>query len=104
MKFQSAEQMLKYITDVGDLYSEKAEIYIFNYNEAGSVCTYNIDREQAAQLSNEVNNSKENYWAAFLGVGGQIWDDPTSDYYEDGCATNLDCCESLVIYDDWLAV
>lgn len=102
MKFQTAEQMLEYITKGNDLYSRQAEIYIFNYNEAGSVCAYNIDQEEAKQLAELVNNSDENYWGAFIGVGGQIWDDPTHACYEDGQMTNLDCCKSLIEIDDWV--
>lgn len=101
MKFQTAEHMLAYINQGNDLYSRQAEIYIFNYNEAGSICTYNIDQREAKRLAKLANDSDENYWGAFLGIGGRIWDDPICDCYREG-QTNLDCCESLIEIDDWV--
>lgn len=102
MKFQTAEQMLEYINKGNDLYSRQAEIYISNYNEAGSVCTYNIDQGEAKRLAKLVNDSDVNYWGAFLGVGGQIWDDQTHDCYDECQMTNLDCCKNLIEIDDWV--
>lgn len=102
MKFETAEQMLDFINDGNDLYSRRAEVYVFSYNDAGSICTYNIDQDEAKRLSKQVNDSDENYWGAFLGVGGNIWDDPTHNSYNEGQATNLDCCKSLLEYEDWV--
>lgn len=101
MKFETAEQMLDYINSNHDLYSRKAETYIFNYNEAGSVCIYSIDENEASQLAKKANDTKE-YWAAFLGMGGRIYDDRSHDCYCEGQATNLDCCASLLKYEDWV--
>ena len=101
MKFETPEQMLEFINSNHDLYSRKAETYVFNYNEAGSVCTYSIDENEAKQLAKKSKANGE-YWAAFLGIGGQIYDDPSHDCYHEGQVTNLDCCASLLQYEDWV--
>lgn len=103
MKFASAKEMLDYINDNHDLYSPTAETYVFNYNDVGSICTYSIDAEEATELAKEVaKNPDELYWGALLGPGGEIWDDTKHDCWEEGQATNLDCCESLIKCDDWI--
>lgn len=101
MRFDTPEQMLEFINAGHDLYSEKAEVYVFSYNEAGSICTYNLDPKEAADLAQEANDVGE-YWGALLGPGGQIWDDPSHECYREGQATNLDCCASLIQYNDWV--
>lgn len=102
MKFGTAKQMLDYINEGNDLYSRKAETYVFSYNDEGSVCTYILDESEAASLARQVKNSEEKYWSAFLGTGGKIWDDPRHYCYKEGQVTNLDCCEKLVEYEDWV--
>ena len=47
MRFNSAEEMLDFIDgkngDVShDLYSPKADVYVFGYNFAGSIAKYHI--------------------------------------------------------------
>lgn len=101
MRFKTPEQMLGYINDNHDLYSRKAETYIFNYNEAGSVCSYHIDEEKAKELSIKAKADGE-YWGAFLGTGGEIWDDPSHECYRNGQKTNLDRCAELLEYEDWI--
>lgn len=103
MKFESGQQMLDYINEGNDLYSKSAEIYVFCYNDAGSVATYDISAEKANELTRLVKESKtEEYWSSFLGVGGNIWDDPSHELYKDCQQTNLDCCNQLVQYTDWV--
>lgn len=102
MKFATAEQMLKFINDGNDLYSPKAEIYVFGYNEAGSIATYDIDEEEAIKLSNKAKGGNEEYWSAFLGVGGEIWDDPSHECYKEGQVSNLDRCSQLLEHEDWV--
>lgn len=90
MKFNSAEEMLEFIQDGNDLWSESAGLYVFVYNDAGSICTYNIDLTQAKELSLKAELYDE-YWSAFLGWGGSIYDEPQ----------NLELCEKLYKVDDW---
>lgn len=104
MKFNSAEEMLDYIKDDNechDLYSEKSEIYVFLYNDAGSIATYHITEKDAMELS-DLANKNDDYWGAFLGPGGEIWDDPSYENYSEGKTTNLDRCEELLEFDDWV--
>lgn len=101
MKFKTPEQMLGYINDNHDLYSRKAETYIFVYNDAGSVCTYHISEEEAKELAIKAKTDGE-YWGAFLGTGGEICDDPSHECYRNGQKTNLDCCAGLLEYEDWV--
>lgn len=61
----------------GDLYNEEQEMYVFLYNEDGAVCSYSISPEDAAVLEKKAYEANE-YWGAFLGVGGYIHDDPLS--------------------------
>lgn len=104
MKFNSAEEMLDYIKDNNechDLYSKKSEIYVFLYNDAGSIATYHITEKDAMELS-DLANKNDDYWGAFLGPGGEIWDDPSYENYSEGETTNLDRCEELLEFDDWV--
>ncbi len=107
MKFDTAQEMLDYITDYNechDLYSEKAGIYVFSYNIEGSIVTYDINKIEAKKLAKKVKNDKygEEYWSAFLGPGGKIWDDVSHECYQEGYVSNLEMCEELIEYDDWI--
>lgn len=101
MKFDNAKEMLDYINDNHDLYSRKAEKYVFNYNEDGSICTYDITEDEANELVKQAKAINE-YWGAFLGIGGKIFDDVSCGYYQDGQMSNLECCEELIRYEDWI--
>lgn len=93
MKFKTARQMFDYINDGYELYSPKAEIYVFNYNEAGSICTYDISKNEAYIIADDAkNNLGVTNWSACLGMGGSIYD----------ARLALDCCEELIKYDDWV--
>lgn len=107
MKFDTAQEMLDYIQDDNechDLYSEKAGIYVFLYNDAGSIATYDINKIEAKELAKKVKYDKygEEYWGAFLGPGGKIWDDVSHECYQEGNISNLEMCEELIEYDDWI--
>lgn len=101
LRFNTAEEMLAFINSNHDLYSRKAETYVFSYNECGSICTYEIDQDEATYLSEQCVCQNE-YWSTWLGPGGRIWDDPSHELYHIDQATNLDCCSRLIQYDDWV--
>lgn len=101
LRFNTAEEMLAFINGNHDLYSRKAETYVFNYNECGSICTYAIDPDEAIDLAEEAREMNE-YWGALLGPGGFIWDDPSHELYMQCQATNIDCCAKLIKFDDWV--
>lgn len=103
MRFKTPEQILEYINDGNDLYSPSEEIYIFSYNEVGSIVVYHITKKEATKLSEEVRNSDyEDYWSGFLGAGGDIYDPPTHECYVKGTPTNLDLCKDLIKIRDWI--
>ena len=94
MKFNSAEKILNFIQAGNDLWSPSTNVYAFVYNEEGAICTYNISCEEAVELSQQSKEHNNEYWSAFLGLGGCIYDP----------SKNLEICEQLYIADDWIIV
>lgn len=89
MTFNSAREMLDYIQDGFDLYNPETGTYVFLYNGAGSICVYSISREEAEELK-----KKEYYWGAYLGAGGNIYDDPSYEYHTEDQMNNIQWCEN----------
>lgn len=87
MKFTSEEELLDCIRTGVDLYSPSLELYMFLYNDAGAVCTYSIAHDHALELV-----QKDEYWGAYLGPGGSIYDDPEGEFENEWDA------------DDWISV
>lgn len=73
-KFSSANDMLEKIK-VNDYYNYITEEYVFTYNDRDSIAVYNIDKDEAKKLSKQAKENDE-YWGAFLGPGGYIYDEP----------------------------
>ncbi len=89
MKFNNAKEMLETLKAETDLYNKETEKYVFNYNLAGSICVYTVGAELAAHLK-----TLPEYWGANLGgMNGEIYDDPTSEYYTEDAITNMAWCE-----------
>ena len=84
--------MLNVLKDGIELYNPSKELYVFTYNDCGSVCVYNIDIDEALKLKNDTELMNE-YWGACLGVGGSIYDDPMYEWFEDGETSNRDFCQ-----------
>lgn len=101
MKFNSAQEMLNYIQGGNDLYNPRLETYVFVYSDAGSIAYYSITNEHAKELAKLAKENDE-YWGAFLGPGGRIIDDPSSDFYTDGKETNLDWCKDMYKEEGWI--
>lgn len=91
MKFESGKDMLDVVTNQCDLYSKEKEIFVFSYNENGSIAYYNIDNKSMNELRIKAEESRESV-SALLGVGGCIVDDPSYEGFEDGDYSNLDWC------------
>ena len=91
MRFESGKEMLDCIYDT-DLYNAEKEIYVFQYNEVGSIACYNISNKEAEKLRELSKENDGEYWGAFLGIGGYIYDDPEYDGFEEGDYSNLDWC------------
>ena len=74
MKFATTTEMMNELI-CHDLYSLESERYVFTYNDGGSICVYYIDKEEAIELETMARENDE-YWGAFLGVGGRVYDEP----------------------------
>lgn len=88
--FSSANNMLEKIK-VNDYYNHITEEYVFTYNDSDSIAVYNIDKDEAKKLSKQAKENDE-YWGAFLGPGGYIYDKPI----------NSEWCESHFKEDGWI--
>lgn len=90
-KFRSASSFLEKIEE-NDYYNPITEQYVFLYNDNNSIAVYsNIDEAEARKLSALANETDE-YWGAFLGVGGYIYDAPL----------NFVWCNSNFRNDGWI--
>lgn len=69
--FRTWREMYDYLTVGNDLYNPATETYVFSYNNNGALCTYSINEQKAKELSEESAEYKD-YWAGFLGIGGQV--------------------------------
>lgn len=102
MGFSSPEQMLNTILGDVDLYNKITGDYVFHYNNAGAIAVYNLTPEQAEELDKQSAENNE-YWGAFLGIGGEIWDDPEK-AAENEQECNLDYCKRVYNLDGWIDV
>lgn len=74
MTFKNGAELYDAVAET-DLYNDEKCLYVFLYNDLGSICVYDIQNEEALNLEekSKVNNE---YWGAFLGAGGAIFDEP----------------------------
>ena len=93
MTFSSGREMLDGLTDLYDLYSRDKEIYVFGYNDSGSIAYYYIDNDEMDKLLAEANKY-ETCVSGLLGPGGHIVDDPSYEYFREGDYSNLDWCNA----------
>lgn len=107
ISFASGQEMYDYITTPAagleyDLYNSELQLYVFLYNETGSICVYEgIDREEATELAKKARDKSE-YWGAFLGwKGSGIYDTP--DYEVNPPATNeaVEWCDGCFNHPAW---
>lgn len=97
-KFDSPRAMLEQIYS-GDIYCPDEELYVFQYNDIGSIACYSVSIGDAIILQENIANSDEEYWGAFLGIGGAIFDDPAYIYYDpDKHMSNEDFCSGYYKY------
>lgn len=81
ISFSSVENMVKTLQQDTDLYNIETEEYVFHYNIDGAIAVYSISSGEAMELKAKADISGE-YWGAYLGVGGTIYDDP-AEYCKD---------------------
>lgn len=79
LHFNSPEELEDMILSGNDLYNPVLEQYVFAYNINGAIAVYsNIEIDYAKELQEKAEVDDE-YWGAYLGAGGVIYDCP-SDY------------------------
>ena len=71
----SAEDMVNTLQAGMDLYNVLTQEYVFQYNTEGAIAVYSVSLEEAKELEEKSQSSGE-YWGAFLGAGGTIYDEP----------------------------
>lgn len=81
MKFSNDNELLSYLQNDGDLYSAEAEIYAFCYNDRGAIAYYNVTEKEASKLA-ALAREMNDYWGAFLGVGGRIIEPDDEENYK----------------------
>ncbi|MBR2401261.1 MAG: hypothetical protein IKB01_00640 [Lachnospiraceae bacterium] len=112
MKFQSEKEMYEYLCSGKDLYSKELGIYIFEYNDAHALCYYYLRPSEVVSLLKKREETNE-YWGAYLGIGGYILDDPEYDddehrYNESEdvralyIKPSLNFCKDTYMVEDWL--
>lgn len=97
MKFSNDNELLSYLQNSGDLYSAEAEIYAFCYNNRGAIAYYNVPKKEALRLASKAKVHNE-YWSAFLGVGGVIIEPDNYEWFDNPSDTVL---EEWIRYD-WI--
>lgn len=101
--FASADKMLAAINADKDFYNINTGDYVFNYNECGSIAVYILSLEKAAEIQEKAKADKQ-YWGAYLGPGGRIYDDLSR--VEDCNLTtdNLEWCKEKFALPGWVEV
>lgn len=101
--FKNGEEMLQKILSCRGLYNPKNGTYVFAYNEYDSIVVYNgIDRSKASELVEKAQSHGE-YWGAFLGPGGYIYDAERANPH---VSTNIEWCNAhyvggWVLEEEW---
>lgn len=83
--------MLDVLQTGSDLYNKDDGIYVFVYNESGSIATYNIGVKRASELNRGSVETCE-YWSGQLSFGGLIYDDPSYADFNPNKKSNLEWC------------
>lgn len=91
-EFSSPREMLEEIQAGTDLFCPDECLYVFLYSDDGAICSYRIGYWDALKLQ-DMAEEFDDYWGAFLGTGGSIYDDPSHDGFNPKYASNMDFCE-----------
>lgn len=101
LEFKSGKEMLDLLQTDTDLYNLQTGDYVFRYNEAGSIAVYSLSLKEAEQLQAKAE-AEDEYWGAYLGFGGSIYDVPESDFYSNKQASALDYCSEMYDEGEWI--
>lgn len=96
MRFNTAEEMYEYLNSGRDLYHPGSEIYVFPYNDKGTLCTYHLSKDRVKEISKQSKQNHE-HLEAFLGSGGEILEDD-----EFSINPSLEFCKEHYQEPDWL--
>ena len=97
MRFNNAKEMYEYLNSGHDLYHPGLEIYVFSYNDKRALCTYHLSKEQAKEVSKQSKQNHNEYWGAFLGLGGEILEDD-----ESPIDSSIEFCKEHYQESNWL--
>ena len=99
VEFKSGAAMLDFLSGA-DLYNIVTGEYVFRYNEEGSIAVYSFGMDKAISLAHQ--SQGKDYWSAFLGLGGYIYDDPSHELYNEDRISNLDYCKAICSEGIWM--
>lgn len=98
--FRNWREMYDTLNNGNDLYNPIINKYVFVYNENGALCTYNLDKEEAMNVSKNANGDT---WSSVLGTGGCILDAMTLSK-EESLQPSYDFCKDYCMADGWICV
>ena len=98
--FKNWREMYDALSNGKDLYNPIIGKYIFLYNENGSLCTYNLNQEEAINVAKEANGDT---WSSVLGTGGYILDTMTLSK-EESLKPSYDFCKENYEKGGWVCV
>lgn len=101
--FGSAKEMFDYVSGDRDLYNLETCDYVFKYSEIGSFAVYDLSLDEAEELEQKAVEGNE-YWGAYLGVGGYIYNDPSEEFYSEDVDSNFDYCAKTFDVGTWIDV
>lgn len=110
-KFDSWKEMYDYLTSGNDLYNVETGDYVFLYNDAYALCTYNIREDEAEELARKTTALDESGWSSFLGIGGTVLDNCEYDKYRYSkdelkqslyLQPSIDYCKEVYAKDGWV--
>ena len=98
--FKNWREMYDALSNGKDLYNPIIGKYIFQYNENGSLCTDNLNQEEAINVAKEANGDT---WSSVLGTGGYILDTMTLNK-EESLKPSYDFCKENYEKGGWVYI
>ena len=95
-KFVDGLEMLTAIEHGTDLYNPEKEIYVFLYNDKGSIAYYFLTPQEAYGIAIQAEATGD-YWGGCLTGGGTIIDSPDCEHYTEDSETPLDWCDLMYV-------
>lgn len=98
--FKNWREMYNTLCNGKDLYNPIIGKYVFLYNENGALCIYNLDQEEAINVSKNANGDT---WSSVLGTGGYILDAMTLNKKE-SLQSSYDFCKENFGKSSWFCI